>query len=550
MKSALIGAAMLIASNAALAQTTLYVPDDHPTIQAAINAAAAGDTVIVRPGTYVEHIYFLGKAITVKSEKGPEVTIVDGEDFGTVVSFMNGETEQAVLEGFTITNGDGRYGGGVHCAHSSPTIVGNVITENEGGGIGCYEASPVIRHNTITLNTNIYTSGGGIRCELSFPVIELNTIGGNSTVACGGGIHCHISAPVIGRNEINGNKSVWGGDGIYCYSSSPVIELNTISGHDCIYNGGGIFLAFGSGTLQGNLITGNTAKDGGGIFISHSTSMTMSNNIIYGNRADNHGGGICCFRSDLTAVNNTVAQNTALKHGGGIRTEGTTIEIANSIFWGNNAASGKEISAGRGYGAGSHLVLGFSDIDGWGASVHVGDGSTADFRPGNINADPLFVDAATGDFHIPFDSPCRNAGAIAVTGLPQEDFEGDPRIAGGIPDMGADEFSYHLYHIGTVTPGGTVDLSIVGAPGMTVRLAHSLNIQDPPLTTPYGDLYLTLPHTWRAFVGVIPTNGILADSLNVPGFWSPGDEKHFQALIGPLGGPLTRLSNLETLEVE
>jgi hypothetical protein len=51
------------------AQTTIRVPADQPTIQAAISAAAPGDTVLVAPGTYIERIDFSGKAIVVASEK-------------------------------------------------------------------------------------------------------------------------------------------------------------------------------------------------------------------------------------------------------------------------------------------------------------------------------------------------------------------------------------------------------------------------------------------------------------------------------------------------
>ena len=66
---------VLISTNAA----TIYVPDDYPTIQGAINAAVDFDTIIVRPGTYVENIDFAGKAITVKSEDGPDVTVIDDQ---------------------------------------------------------------------------------------------------------------------------------------------------------------------------------------------------------------------------------------------------------------------------------------------------------------------------------------------------------------------------------------------------------------------------------------------------------------------------------------
>ena len=95
-------------------QTTWYVPDDYLTIQEAINASAHGDTIIVSPGTYVENIDFLGKAIVLKSESGPEVTIIDGNSNGTVVMFQTMEGPGSVLEGFNITNGFAVDGGGIY----------------------------------------------------------------------------------------------------------------------------------------------------------------------------------------------------------------------------------------------------------------------------------------------------------------------------------------------------------------------------------------------------------------------------------------------------
>src|ERR1700738_4343800 len=89
----------------ATAATVIHVPADQPTIQAGINAAVNGDTVLVSPGTYVENINFLGKAITVASAKGPKVTIIDGNKKDSVVIFNHQETTASVLSGFTIQNG-------------------------------------------------------------------------------------------------------------------------------------------------------------------------------------------------------------------------------------------------------------------------------------------------------------------------------------------------------------------------------------------------------------------------------------------------------------
>src|SRR5437867_11657103 len=86
---------------------TINVPASQPTIQAAINAASNGDTVLVEPGTYRENINFMGKAITVPSSGGPAVTTIDGGVARSVVAFTPNEGTNSVLSGLTFTNGLG-----------------------------------------------------------------------------------------------------------------------------------------------------------------------------------------------------------------------------------------------------------------------------------------------------------------------------------------------------------------------------------------------------------------------------------------------------------
>jgi hypothetical protein len=89
-------------------------PSGYPytLIQAGINAAVDGDTVLVHDGTYFENITFSGKAITVKSVNGAASTIIDANASGSVVTFSSGEGSGSVLDGFTILNGNGNWGGG------------------------------------------------------------------------------------------------------------------------------------------------------------------------------------------------------------------------------------------------------------------------------------------------------------------------------------------------------------------------------------------------------------------------------------------------------
>ena len=106
---------------------TLYVPGEYTTIQAAIDAAVNGDTVELADGTYTgsgnRDLDFGGRLITVRSANGPENCIIDCEDDGRGFYFHSGETADATVEGFTISNGFMDTGGAVLIENgSSPTF--------------------------------------------------------------------------------------------------------------------------------------------------------------------------------------------------------------------------------------------------------------------------------------------------------------------------------------------------------------------------------------------------------------------------------------------
>jgi hypothetical protein len=150
----------------------IHVPDDYETIQEAITEAANGDVILVHPGTYTENINLIGKEITVGSlfvttgqEEYIDSTIIDGDGAGIVVRLRSGETANTRVSGFTITNGEASYGGGLYINASDPSldhllIVGNHVS-NWGAGIYCTaDASPTISHLTVINNTADAGNGG------------------------------------------------------------------------------------------------------------------------------------------------------------------------------------------------------------------------------------------------------------------------------------------------------------------------------------------------------------------------------------------------------
>jgi hypothetical protein len=123
---------VLLSVNIAQA-TIIHVPTQQTTIQAGINASVNGDTVLVAPGTYYEHISFYGKAILLKSQAGAETTIIARSvDDSAIVTFIQGEDTSTTIDGFKITgaNTGGTNNGALLCNSASPTIRNNIFTQN------------------------------------------------------------------------------------------------------------------------------------------------------------------------------------------------------------------------------------------------------------------------------------------------------------------------------------------------------------------------------------------------------------------------------------
>jgi hypothetical protein len=264
-------------------------PADHASIQSAINAANNGDEIVVQPGRYRETLNFLGKSITVRSDRGPADTVVflEGE---TRIVLLNGDS---TLRGFTITGGMQRIGGGIYVTDGAQAVIEDNVIEN----------------NTARWNGVLPGAGGGIAVDLSSdPVITRNVIRGNlaegdtlGVYGYGGGIHlADYTTATITNNVVADNRATAAGGGIYLGITgagySTTVTNNTIVGNRAgqdgstiLPEGGGIEVYDGfSGPIRNGLIADNQADQGGGIyFVGNGTQgIDFENNDFDANIPD------------------------------------------------------------------------------------------------------------------------------------------------------------------------------------------------------------------------------------------------------------------------
>jgi hypothetical protein len=250
---------------------TIRVPADYPAIQAAINAASVftNDTVLVSNGTYYENLDFHGKAVTVTSMNGPQVTIIDGSHAGPVINFSNGENSNSVINGFTIQNGQSYWGAGITLEWASPAIFNNIFKNNVqngggyGAGIGGNSSSPIIEKNIFQNNT---ADGQWISGVVSFvndssPVIADNVFANNSCLAINLSLFDDDAPIVINNTIVNNNEGISANAGIFC----------------------------------NNILFGNVVGVG-------STGDLWQNNLVY-------GGQTLYLDQDLTGINGNISTN-------------------------------------------------------------------------------------------------------------------------------------------------------------------------------------------------------------------------------------------------
>jgi len=319
---------------------TIWVPDNYTTIQAAVNNATSGDTIIVKDGTYKENVDVNVANLTIQSENGMTSCIVSASNPNDHVFYVTADWVN--ITGLTVRDANGVNIAGINLnATSHCNISGNNVTNNS-RGIFLRQAN----NNTLTSNTAYNNTEAGIYLYSTSD----DTITGNNVTLNGDGLYMsNVMNLLVEGNTLMNNTGGENGDGI---RATGTCNDTVIRGNNISYNNFGIDLNLGNfvnftmvnnsvsynpdagmwlentsdSTVEGNEISNATGASGMGIYLRGS-----SNNNLTSNALNNSWVSIYLEDSD----NNNLTSNNASNNVGGI----VLISSSNNTLMDNNANS-------------------------------------------------------------------------------------------------------------------------------------------------------------------------------------------------------------------
>lgn len=273
---------VLLIPAASQARTWLVRQDgtgDCTTIQACVNLAIAGDSVLVSPGTYQEHVT-ISTAILLIGQAGNAATIIDGKNTGRCILLNHASSPGVVIAGFTIRNGElmeypGSFetsnGAGIFAKGSTGLVADCVLERNAGMSIGCDETSNMtIEHNLMQLNFTTYieppypVGGGGVITRSSNVIVRENTFINND----GDDFVAQACSPQILRNKFLGP------------CQAIVTAVDSYIAENLITGSLAPVALYGTPRFIGNTVVNNRFT---GIYVGPGAAPVISNNIVTGN---------------------------------------------------------------------------------------------------------------------------------------------------------------------------------------------------------------------------------------------------------------------------
>lgn len=313
----------------------------------------------------------------------------DPSDNSATVVTADGVDNTAILDGFTITEGNNDF----------------FLQTGEINGIpvGTFEGA-----------------GGGMRIiNSSSPIIENCTFIDNQANNLGAGIYNKDSSPSFINCQFQSNFGVKKGGGVYNTNADPIFTDCRFTNNSSEEQGGAIYNTNSSNPVFSKCKFNSNYSDFGGGIYNDNSSPEMTNCTFFENDADDIGGGIYNKNSSCDIINCTFSENTA-PDADGIFNDNADPTILNCIIWDgieSNSSSNPNIS---------YTLLMMTACP---TNTTCGNGMI-------YNEDPLFLDES---LRLLLCSPAINGGTTS-NGVPSVDFDGNPRPHPGTQvDMGAFE---------------------------------------------------------------------------------------------------------------
>ena len=410
---------------AALAQTTWYVDDDNCPgpgtgsaidpfclIQTAINAASAGDIVVIVPGTYSPSTtgeampISIDKSITLMADPGGDVPVIDADGLGRVLhceSLAGAVTIKGlqITGGFAGGSGAAGSGAGMYCRDvTSLTLTGCVFTGNVadggstlppqvvcGGGLFCEDVAVqmdacsflgntvIAQYPPCTVAPSIAYGAGIYAANATLTLVGCDLIGNTAEArlislpcapvpeAFGGGMYCESSSVNLTgctiESNVAGPSGTGHGGGMCCLDCSLVLTGNTLSDNEGYHDGGGMYCVWTGGSIEQCDFTGNQSNyggAGGGVYCATGCdSLTVAHCDFTGNHATG-AGAICCSNSSPSITACTISGNSVYQFDGG-------------AIWCQGGAAHF-----------SDCTITSNECTGYGGGVYCSEGSTATFE--------------------------------------------------------------------------------------------------------------------------------------------------------------------------
>jgi fibronectin-binding autotransporter adhesin len=315
-------------------------------IQAAIDAATPGDTILINAGVYTESLT-LSKAVSLTGVNS--TTVIINAPPNQRVLTVTGATisNSVIISGLTFANGQvADSGGGVWVTVNALPIIENVsfvnnFAGNSGGGLAVDPVKPITLINITAISNTATREGGGVYAKIA-TILGGRFIENHSLCPgypCGGG------GAAAGVLTINGTKfaentATHSGGGVY--GSSVIITAAQFVSNYSAYEGGGIW-AFSSLVIANSDFISNSAdSEGGGVYVAPTRPAQIINTEFRRNTAGDGGGavvGSIILSGGRFEGNHAIATIPTFSGGGGLSVY-DSLDITGTEFIGNSAYRG------------------------------------------------------------------------------------------------------------------------------------------------------------------------------------------------------------------